>query len=303
MSLYHKYRPSGFSEIMGNEAVVSSLLSLFRESKTPPQSVLFTGPTGCGKTTLARILAEKVGAKGMDIREINSSDFRGIDTIRDISKNCQFAPVEGDARVYIIDECHKLTGDAQNAFLKKLEDPPSHVYFFLCTTEPQKLIAPIRGRCSTFEVKPLEPLQLMKLLRKVVKAEGDNLSKVVYDQIIQDSLGHPRNALNILEQVLSVEDDQRLMVAQQKAEEQTQAIALCRALIGQKGWGVVNKILQGLKDQDPETIRRIVMGYASAVLLKSTNDTAGLVLEMFIEPFYNSGFPGLVYACYSVTNG
>jgi hypothetical protein len=126
------------------------------------------------------------------------------------------------------------------------------------------------------------------------------LESIIYEQIIQDSLGHPRNALQILEQVLSVPEEQRLQVAKRTAEQQSESIELCRALLGNSGWMKTATILSGLKDQEPESIRRHVLGYCQAILLKADNPKAGLVMELFIEPFYNTGFPGLVFACYSV---
>jgi DNA polymerase-3 subunit gamma/tau len=203
----------------------------------------------------------------------------------------------------MIDECHRLTGDAMSALLKILEDCPAHVYFILCTTDPQKLLPTIIGRCSQFTVQLLSEDQIASLVRKVAKLEGEKLDKEVWEQIAIDSQGHARNALQILEQVLAVESEQRFEMAKKSAEEQSQTIELCRALIGKKGWKAISHILSGLKDQEPENVRRAVLGYCSAILLKSENDQAGLVMECFIENFYNSGFPGLVFACLSVTKG
>ena len=123
----------------------------------------------------------------------------------------------------------------------------------------------------------------------------------MYEQIIQDSQGLPRNALQILEQVLRVPEEKRLEIAEQTAAEQSQTIELCRALMKRAGWKEVSSILRGIKDQEPENIRRAVLGYASAVLLKKDDPLAGMILEEFFEPFYNTGFPGLVQACYAVT--
>ena len=145
--------------------------------------------------------------------------------------------------------------------------------------------------------------EMMRLLRKVVKAEGETLQKVIYQQIIQDSFGHSRNALQILEQVLAVEPDNRLETAKQVAETQSQSIELCRALLQKTGWKRITGILKGLKDQEAESIRRHVLGYCQSILLNGENDQAGLVMEVFIDPFYNSGFPGLVSACYLVIKG
>jgi DNA polymerase III delta prime subunit len=201
----------------------------------------------------------------------------------------------------LVHNCAKMTSAAQNAFLKILEDTPSHVYFILATTDPEKLLTTIKGRCQQFQVKPLTDSQMFSLLRKIVREEGETLEQEVYDQIIQDSLCHPRNALQILEQVLSVAPERRLEMAKQTAEVQSQAIELCRSLIKHENWGKVSKILTGLKGQEEETIRRIVLGYCQAILLKEDNVRAGLIMEELFEPFFQTGFPGLVYKCYSIT--
>jgi DNA polymerase III subunit gamma/tau len=298
MSLYLKYRPTEISEVIGNAEVLESIENALQ--KDFPHSILLTGPTGCGKTTTGRIIANRLGAKGGDIIELDFASLRGIDSVRDIIHRSQFKPIEGKVKVWVIDEVHKATNDAQNAMLKILEDTPKHVYFILCTTDPQKLIATIKGRCQTFEMRPLSDRQMMGLLRSIVKAEEESLVKVVYDQIIMDSQGHPRNAIQILEQVLNVEPDKRLETARRSAEKQSQSIELCRALLQGSGWRAVSTILKGLKDEDPESIRRHVLGYCQSVLLNGDQERAGLVMEAFIEPFYNTGMPGLVFACYDV---
>ena len=223
MSLYRKYRPSSLSELRGNIEVVTSLQNLLSEDKFP-HAILLHGPTGCGKTTVGRIIATELGSQGLDFKEVDSADFRGIDTIREIRKNSQYKPVESKCRVWIIDECHKLTNDAQNAFLKILEDTPEHVYFVLCTTEPEKLIKTIRSRCLQMQMSPLSDADMSKLLRVTARAEGERLEKEVLDQIIMDSLGLPRTALQILEQVISVPDEQRLEAAKRSAENQSQIV-------------------------------------------------------------------------------
>lgn len=299
MGLYLKYRPNTLAEIEGNREIVITLRGMFKKNEIP-HSMLFHGPTGCGKTTLARIVAKELGCTENNLIEIDTAQFRGIDTVRDLRKNIQYTPLGGGIRVYIIDEVHKMTGDAQNAFLKILEDTPLHIYFILCTTDPQSLLPTIKGRCSQFQVQLLSDDDMKSLLTKIAELENDSIEDEIIEQITQDSQGHPRNALQILEQVLSTPKKRRLTIAQQAAIEQSESIALCRALMKKQGWSEVKKILQGLKGQDAEGIRRVVIGYASSVLLNTDNAVAGLILEAFQEPTYNMGFPGIVLACYTV---
>jgi len=200
----------------------------------------------------------------------------------------------------LVHNCHKMTGDAQTALLKALEDTPSHIYYILCTTEPQKLLPTIRGRCAQYQVRPLTEKDMKKLLRRIVKAEEESLSKEIYDQIVQDSLGHPRNALQVLSQVLSVEENKRMEMAKRTAETQSKTIELCRALVSGDPWKKVSGILKGLKDEEPEQIRRAILGYCQTILLNgSPNGSVAGIMEEFIEPFYNTGFPGLTLACFS----
>jgi len=304
MNLYLKYRPTTLGEIQGNDQTTQTLESMLSDTDKCPHAFLIHGPTGCGKTTIGRIIASDLGATGSDFREVDSADFRGIDTVREMRRQSQYTPLESDCRVWLVDECHKLTNDAQNALLKILEDTPSHIYFILCTTEPNKLLKTIRGRCNEFPVAPLDENQMSRLIRRVVKKEGkERLPAEVQEQIYEQSFGHPRNALQILDQVLRVSPEDRLEVAKRASAEQTESIELCRALLGKSSWKTIREILSGLKDQDPESIRRHVMGYANAVLLKSDNEKAHLILSEFFEPLYNTGSPGLTCVCYSIIKG
>src|SRR5690606_19906655 len=274
LTLALKYRPKTLDEVIGNRQIVEVLKKQLTGQSSQPlsHSILLHGPTGCGKTTLARIIARELGVQDDDLKEIDSADFRGIDTIREIRKQCQYKPLSSPYRVWILDEVHQLTKAAQSGLLKTLEDTPKHVYFILCTTDPQKLLPTIRGRSSQLQVQQLTEKEMKRLLFRVVKAEGESLDKEVYEQIIQDSMGHPRNALQILAQVLAVDPDKRLKVAKQAAETQSQTIELCRALISRASWKKISEILKGLKDEDAEQIRRAVLGYCQSILLSGKRD-------------------------------
>ena len=301
MSLYQKYRPRTLERVKGNVQTIKSLDSLLNKGKDCPHVFLLTGETGCGKTTVGRIILKRLGCVGSDLTEVDSGQFRGIDTVREIRAQSHYKAREGNNRGWLLDEIHSATKDAMTALLKLLEDPPTHVYLVLCTTEPQKLLSTIKGRCTTFNMSPLNERQMSSLLKGIVKREEEELDDTIYEQIIENANGHPRNAIQVLEQVLSVPPESRLEIAKKTEEEVQDAIELCRALGRGAQWKEISSILKGLKDQDAEGIRRLVLNYCQSVLLNKDDKLYGLILEEFMEPNFTNGFPQLVYACYSVT--
>lgn len=298
--LYKKYRPASLEDMVGQSDLVDSLTSLIKSEKIP-HAILFSGPSGCGKTTAARILQTVLACGDRDWSEINCSDFRGIDMVRDIRRNCVMRPLEGKVRMYLIDECHKLSNDAQNAMLKLLEDPPRHVYFILATTDSQKLIKTIRTRCTEYRVKPLDTASARRLLVRVAKQEGLATTRDVIDEIIACSEGSARKALVLLEQVAGVEGEEAQLAALSVTSEmKEEAFKLAQKLAypGTK-WMEVAAILKGLED-DPEGVRRLILAYASKVCLGGGKlaPRAFIVLDVFSDHFYDTGKPGLVRACW-----
>jgi DNA polymerase-3 subunit gamma/tau len=301
-TLYKKYRPDKLDKVFGNTEVVDSLKKNVKD-KTIPQVILFSGPTGCGKTTLARILATELNAVDMNFVEMDSAQFTGIDMIRDLRSKSRFVPVGGGSKVFLLDECHALSSAAMEGLLKELEDTPKNVYYFLCTTNPEKLKPTLIGRCIQYTLQPLNKEDMNSLLDYVVKKENEKLDKEVYKVIIKSSKGHPRNALNLLQQVLPVSDKKRLKIAENYQSEETASITLCRSLLNQEGFDTAQEILKGLKDQNAETIRRHVIGYCQSVLLgknyKGSHEKAANMLEEFSRPTYDMGFAQIVLSCYA----
>lgn len=302
MPLHIDYRPQTLEDFAGNPSMVDSLKAVLSREKDIPHSFMFTGASGCGKTTLGRIVAKSIGCSDNDFKELDSAAFRGIDTIREIRNQARLKPMSGKTRVWLLDEVHKMTNDAQNALLKILEDTPSHVYFILCTTDPQKVLKTIQSRCMQFQVNPLSERQMTSLLKSVVEKEGiTDFPEEAYANIHQNSLGHVRAALVMLDKVIDLEPKRILRIIEQSKGEEGQVIDLCRALLKRESWKKIASLLRAIQEeQEAESVRYAVLGYMNSVLLKEDNPVAAICIEQFKHNFYDSGKPGLTEACYSV---
>jgi len=294
--LYKKLRPADWSEVRGQPAAVALLGAMVRD-RNVPHALLFCGPSGCGKTTLARILRRKIGCHDAGFYEINSADFRGIDSIRDIRQRMYVAPLSGRCHVWLIDEAHQLTKDAQSSFLKMLEDTPKHVYFMLATTDPAKLLPTIRSRCTEVKLGLVQANEMMGLLRETCTTEGLDVDTPVLEKIVEVAEGGARKAMVMLEQVAMFPEAQR-MAAVERFDHKQEGIAIARALFDSKtNWKAIAALLKTC-EEEPETVRYIVLGYASAILLNSGNPYAATVINEFGTNFYDSKKAGLVSACY-----
>lgn len=298
--LHIDHRPETLDEFMGNGFTVDALRQILLKKKTKqPRTFMFSGPSGCGKTTLARIMAKEMGAAGVDLVNADTASYRGIDTIRDIRKAMKLQPRSGIRRAWILDECHKLTNDAQNALLAALEEPPEHVIFMLATTDPLRLIGTIKNRCVHYTVRKLTDGEMRTLLKRIIKLEGIETGKGVLTKIVDVADGSPRQALQLLNKIGDLEKEDQLELVEALDTIETQVIDLCRAIFQKKSWKTVTGILRDLKPiAEPEEVRRAVLGYCSSILLSGKNAQAFIVMDCFREPFYNTGWPGVVVACY-----
>lgn len=297
MSIYQKHRPTELKDIVGNTATINALESILVAVERP-HTLLLTGQSGCGKTTIARIMARRFGCHPKDIIELNAANFRGIDTAREIIQQAKLKPMYGEVKAWILEEVHRSTLDFQSALLRILEDTPKHVYFLLPTTDPQKLLKTIINRCTQFTVQVLPENRIVYLINRVCDKEGKTIPKDICNAIAKDCQGSPRLALNMLETVIDLDEDQQLRTIQQATEEESEVIELCRALVNKKKWNEINKILRGLQGTDTEKIRLAVLGYCSKILLSKEDLNAFLIMDSFKDPFFNSGFAGLTRACF-----
>lgn len=226
ISLYRKYRPKTFSDVVGQEVVVKILKNSIINEKVS-HAYIFSGPRGTGKTSIAKIFSKAVNCletkdgdlcnhckncltnidEEIDIIEIDAASNNGVDEIREIRNNVKLMPVHMKYKVYIIDEVHMLSTSAFNALLKTLEEPPKHVIFILATTEFNKIPSTVISRCQKFDFKKITNTQIENRLKYILQQENKNLSEDVIKLIAKLSDGGLRDAINMLDQAISLEKD------------------------------------------------------------------------------------------------
>lgn len=222
-ALYRVYRPQRFEDIVGQETITKTLKHAVAEHKTS-HAYLFTGPRGTGKTSAAKILSKAVNCPDNvegepcevcdicrqikagslnDVIEIDAASNNGVEEIRDIREKANYAPTQADYKVYIIDEVHMLSQGAFNALLKTLEEPPKNVIFILATTEPHKIPLTIISRTQRFDFKRISDSDIINRMAAILEEEKVAYEPEVLDIIAQNAGGGMRDALSILDQIIS----------------------------------------------------------------------------------------------------
>ena len=227
-ALYRKWRSQTFDEVVGQEHITVTLRNALREGRLS-HAYLFTGPRGTGKTSSARILAKTINCldpdpaarpcnrcaictaisegRQLDLIEIDAASNRGIDEIRDLREKIGFRPNEARYKIYIIDEVHMLTKEAFNALLKTLEEPPPHAIFVLATTEPDRVPETVRSRCQRFDFRRIPTSEIVEHLADILKTEGGRSETEALVAVARRSTGSMRDAVSLLDQLLSYGDD------------------------------------------------------------------------------------------------
>ena len=297
MPLHTDLRPKNFDEIIGNSQLIRTLKVIIKQ-KNHPQCFLFYGQRGCGKTTLGRIIANELEC---NITEINVGDNKGIETARNIIKVLPYKPLIGKKnKAYIFDEVHMSNKEFQTALLKVTEEPPTHTIFICCTTEPQKLLPTFKSRFQTYQVNPLSPEEMESLINRAAKFAKIEIGEKKINELINIANGIPREALVLLNDIVGRNKAQIARHSFNAIEEKAEVIELIRALINKDKWSKVRKIILSLKDDEPESIRRAILGYCNKVMLNSDkpNMQVRIVMEIFSENvFFDSGKEKLTICC------
>jgi DNA polymerase-3 subunit gamma/tau len=287
MDLHLKYRPTKFNEVVGQEAVVSSLSKVLRKNSN--HSFIFHGPSGVGKTTLARIIARKLGCTKQNLYEYDGATHSGVDSMRDITANLIYRGLGDPIKVVIVDEAHAISKTSWQSALKAVEEPPPHAYWCFCTTEPGKIPKTIKTRCIEYRLTLVAKEELYSLLERVTKKEKIDIDDEILELISRRSEGSPRQALVYLAQVRYCTDKKQALSLMQTVEGEEGDVAdLCRQIAGNPDWEKIQYYLCALNGQNPEGIRIVITNWLSKIILNSREENACRMmerLEAFKEPY------------------
>jgi DNA polymerase III gamma/tau subunit len=284
-ALYNEWRPRLFKHVFGQAAVVVALQAALKQRST--QSFLFSGPSGVGKTTLARILANKLQCQ---LTEIDGATYSGVDKMREIVSSVQYVPFGERGHAVIIDECHRISAQAWDSSLKAVEEPPPGVHWLFCTTNPGKVPDTIQTRALHLRLKPLARDTLSRLVEEVAQRASIALEPTIIQLVVAEAHGSARQALVNLDACRSAAT--RVQAAQllHTLQEGDVGLQLCRTLAGyenrESAWTSAMQLLDKLlaAGEEPEGLRIRICHYFTAAIRKAEPQKAAALLQR-MEPF------------------
>lgn len=286
VSLYRKYRPATFTDVVGQDHVVSVLKESIAKG-TISHAYLFHGSRGTGKTSVARLFAKAIGTTANDIYEIDAASNNGVDEIRELSEAVNTVPLESKYKVYILDEVHMLSKAAFNAFLKTLEEPPRHVIFILATTEMEKLPDTIISRCEVYHFKKPTTDTLKTVVLDVAKKEGATIEPAAAELVALLGDGSFRDTLSTLQKVVSnATGSKSATISLQEVEDITGApkatlvLAFVSGLLlkdGERALKALNDA--GKENVDMKVFAKLSMTRLRYLLMRSISESDAKVLK------------------------
>ena len=276
-----RYRPETFDEVLGHTAQIAALQRVLTSSSRP-HAYLLTGPSGTGKTTLARIIGAELKA---DVHEIDAASNNGVDAMRDLVEFSQHqAFTDTGIRLIIIDECHTLSKAAWQAILKLLEDPPDHLYLALCTTEDDKVPETVHTRCFATRLQPIAQQIISDYLSIIAETEEWTPSQEIIDFAAEASDGSPRMALTILQGIHDAPSREEAARITRLLEPTSDLIDILRHLLdGKRSWAVISAGLKKLDGMNFDEVSIQAGRYLSAALLRSDDEKKALLIWQMLD--------------------
>lgn len=282
-TLTTKYRPYDLDQVFGQDDACNALEAALERGSS--RSFLLSGPSGTGKTTLARIVARLMNCNDRDVQELDAATYTGVDDVRAIQSAMQFMPMMGERRAVILDEAHRLSKQAWDACLKSIEEPPEHLVWFVCTTELRKVPVTIKRRCLHVELRPVPVELLVQLLNDIAAMEGLELADGIIDVCARQANGSPGIALANLLKCQAAQSEREAKKLCSEAVDSEPVSKLCQLMLKGGSYTAAVEIIKQMQGEENESQRIAIVAYMTAVALNTKAPKQALGVLTILDAF------------------